>query len=495
MTISDPKSAATEAAPSPRNPEPWFSRFRAHRPFDPKTFAIAMVDAAGTIIGLLIATTFLRAVTAFDGSWVYEGSIAPAAVMLVLLFALLGLYGEPTPVPCQSLKLRTQGVALAAGFGALAMSKVNSISLSLLWAALAASTTLVTLHFARWALERVLARLGRLGAPAAIIGTGDDARQIANGLLKFPEIGLRPVGFVALPEQSSIGKELPLPLLSRIEHVGTIDPRIKIAVVAMPPRDKDEIERLLGPLPFLQVATIQDMTVLHKLRLQTSLPRTSFPLAGRYYVEPESGWMQNIAKRTFDLALALPLAIITAPIALLAIAAVKLMDAGPAIYKQKRIGLNGRPFDVYKIRSMYQDAEMRLEKHLAANPALAKEWSENFKLRDDPRILAGIGHFLRTYSIDELPQLWNVIFGEMSLVGPRPFPVYHLKGFDEAFQRRRATVMPGLTGLWQISARSDGDLGVQKEQDLLYIENRSFWLDLHILLQTLPAVISAKGAR
>jgi lipopolysaccharide/colanic/teichoic acid biosynthesis glycosyltransferase len=202
-----------------------------------------------------------------------------------------------------------------------------------------------------------------------------------------------------------------------------------------------------------------------------------------------------LLKRLLDCLIAIPAAAVALPIVAVLAVAIKIVDPGPVFYTQKRIGINGRTVRVFKLRTMRKDAEHRLASHLASFPAARIQWERHFKLTDDPRIIPWIGKIMRLASLDELPQLFNILRGDMSLVGPRPFPPYHMKAFDEDFQALRTSVPPGLSGLWQVSSRSDGDLDTQKMQDTQYIQNWSIWLDLHILLQTVPAVLKGKGAR
>jgi lipopolysaccharide/colanic/teichoic acid biosynthesis glycosyltransferase len=200
-------------------------------------------------------------------------------------------------------------------------------------------------------------------------------------------------------------------------------------------------------------------------------------------------------KRGIDCLIVICAAVFALPLILLSVIAIKIADPGRAFFWQNRVGRDGAVTPILKLRTMYNDAEQRLENHLRNNAAAQAEWQKFCKLHDDPRILPGLGHFLRRTSLDELPQLWNVLRGDMSLVGPRPFPEYHVARFDAEFRKKRASVTPGLTGLWQVVARSNADLETQRALDLLYIENRSFWLDLYILIQTVPAVLSGRGAR
>ncbi|MGH7880387.1 MAG: sugar transferase, partial [Candidatus Binataceae bacterium] len=163
-------------------------------------------------------------------------------------------------------------------------------------------------------------------------------------------------------------------------------------------------------------------------------------------------------------------------------------------YSQERRGLGGRSIRVWKLRTMHRDAEERLKTHLAADPAEHAEWFAAFKLRNDPRVVPLIGPLLRRFSIDELPQLWSVVKGEMSLVGPRPFPDYHLEQLTSEHRQSRKDVRPGLTGLWQVMVRSDGGMLEQQHYDLYYVRNWSIWLDLYVMGRTVVKVLSGRGA-
>ncbi|MBS2040537.1 sugar transferase [bacterium] len=172
----------------------------------------------------------------------------------------------------------------------------------------------------------------------------------------------------------------------------------------------------------------------------------------------------------------------------------RLLTGGPALYRQTRVGFRGRPIEVWKMRTMHENAEALLAERLQNCQHTRAEWNQNFKLRNDPRVIPLLGSFLRRTSLDELPQLLNVWRGEMSFVGPRPLPAYHLEAFSLDFQELRQLVPPGLTGLWQVHERSDGDLASHEPWDTLYIREFSLLNDLKILARTPLVVLRCRGA-
>lgn len=204
---------------------------------------------------------------------------------------------------------------------------------------------------------------------------------------------------------------------------------------------------------------------------------------------------QRLVKRTFDVSIVLILSVLVAPVLLVLAALVKGSSRGPVFFAQDRIGRGGKKFRMWKFRTMCPGAEEILEDYLQDCPELRLQWEMERKLENDPRITDRVGRFLRKSSLDELPQFWNVLRGEMSLVGPRPLPLCHLEQFDLEFQRVRETVTPGITGLWQVFSRSNGTPEMYAKWDCLYLWNWSFALDLKILARTFFTVLSGTGAK
>ena len=205
---------------------------------------------------------------------------------------------------------------------------------------------------------------------------------------------------------------------------------------------------------------------------------------------PADSWPRLVKSAMDTVCAGLALLVLAGPLLLVALA-VKLTSKGPVLFRQARCGLNGQPFMMYKFRSMVTDAEQR--KHELAK--FNEMDGPVFKITHDPRITS-IGKWLRKFSVDELPQLYNVLKGDMSLVGPRPLPVDEVKRFDDVAHRRRLSVKPGLTCLWQIQGRSNvTNFKEWVRLDLEYIDNWSLWLDLKIILMTVPVVIRGSGAK
>src|SRR6266496_665085 len=228
---------------------------------------------------------------------------------------------------------------------------------------------------------------------------------------------------------------------------------------------------------------------------KTHVSRTSFDdFYGRpvlvFRSAPEASW-QGVFKQLLDLVLAVVLLVFLLPVFLFVAVAIKQTSPGPVLFRQRRCGLNGRPFTMLKFRSMVSDAEQRQQELAALN----EMGGPVFKLSKDPRITP-IGKCLRKFSIDEFPQLVNVLRGDMSLVGPRPLPVDEVRRFHDLAHRRRLSVKPGLTCLWQISGRNNvSDFKDWVRLDLEYIDNWSLWLDFKILCRTVPIVLAGTGAK
>jgi exopolysaccharide biosynthesis polyprenyl glycosylphosphotransferase len=318
-----------------------------------------------------------------------------------------------------------------------------------------------------------------------IVGGNTEARALCHTLQRERRLGYQVLGFV-----DDAGTAIGAPVLGPVSDTLQIVRRHHAAgvVIAATAIDVGTSNRLVRQLNDAGVHVELSSTLLDVApgRL-TVRPLGRFPVI---YVEPvvRDGWRAR-AKRTFDVVVAGGLLVATSPVLALAALAIRLDSPGPVLFRQQRVGRDGKVFHVLKLRTMYMDAEERLQELLHLNEADGPL----FKLRSDPRVTR-VGGFLRKTSIDELPQLVNVLRHEMSIVGPRPaLPREVERWAPDLHQRLR--VLPGITGAWQVSGRSDASFDDYVRLDLSYVDNWSLLTDVAIVLKTVPAVVMSRGAR
>jgi exopolysaccharide biosynthesis polyprenyl glycosylphosphotransferase len=390
-------------------------------------------------------------------------------------------------------------VALAISTGTLLVAMVGTIFhieiidaqfLSIFWITVT-SISIIYRIVLRWLLQHIRRR-GRNLRHILIIGTNSRALELVRKVESKPELGYRILGFVdqswrGLEECKSKGYEIVSDFdnLTRFLRTNVVDEVIialpiaslhmRAAEIALACQEQGITTRVLSNIFDLKQARSRSEEV------------EGAPLITNSFVRTE-GW-PAFAKRALDIVLSSLLLLACAPLFLTVAALVKLTSAGPALFAQYRVGYNKRRFKMWKFRTMAQDAEQRLTEVGHLNEVSGPV----FKIRNDPRVTR-VGRILRKTSVDELPQLFNVLRGDMSLVGPRPLPVRDYEGFNVDWQRRRFSVRPGITCLWQINGRSSMPFQQWMELDLQYIDKWSFWLDLQILVRTIPAVLRGLGA-
>jgi exopolysaccharide biosynthesis polyprenyl glycosylphosphotransferase len=358
------------------------------------------------------------------------------------------------------------------------------------WAPLAVLLSLLLRFFARKSLH-FLQRNGLTLRNVVVVGSSGAAQQLSERIQREPHCGMRVIG-LCLPSD-----ELPRPVVDGVPVLGNLNQVADVvralgcdavAVTSDSATRYEYLRRLAWSLEGEGVELLIDpgLDEVAGPRLHIR-PLMGFPLV--HVEEPQfTGW-RRVVKRVSDVILTSVGLVVLAPVMLGIAAVVKLQDGGPVIFRQARVGRGGEPFTMLKFRSMVIDAEARKIDLMALNEG----HGALFKLRDDPRITR-FGRFLRDFSLDELPQLFNVLCGSMSLVGPRPHLAHEVARMPSE-AHRRSLVTPGLTGLWQVSGRSD----LQEEDairlDLRYVENWSLALDLLILWKTMSAVLVRRGAR
>ena len=410
-------------------------------------------------------------------------------------YAALGLYNNGAFGAVEELRRTAAGttfVCLVLTASLFFLQHTGAYSRGLL--ILSGCLTAAAVPLVRALVRHLFARRAWWGVPVIVLGAGDGAAALIERLHRHPEMSLRPVACLDdVPNAQGECAGVPVAGPLSMAHALASALHVRHALVAMPEIAREELLWMLddwGTI-FRHVILIPDLFGV------ASLWVAARDLGGILGLElrqnllvPWNRWI----KRALDIAGALVLGAAALPLIAVAGLWIKLTSRGPLIYRQEREGEGGRSLSMPKLRTMHLDAEALLMNVLSVSSKARAEWSSCFKLKQDPRILPGVGAFLRRTSLDELPQLWSVLKGEMSLVGPRPFPGYHLDGFGPRFRALRNRVKPGLTGLWQVSDRSDGDLEVQEALDTYYIRNWSLWLDLYILARTVRALLFPKGA-
>jgi exopolysaccharide biosynthesis polyprenyl glycosylphosphotransferase len=322
-----------------------------------------------------------------------------------------------------------------------------------------------------------------------IVGTNDGALDLAYAIDHHRFWGFRLLGFIRTGDETPEGFVSTHPVLGGLDDIPRIVEQNPVddVIFSVRRRDLDRLEELFEILQELGIRTRFAMNLFpnHPARVQLE-EMDGMPLLT--FSSTPTNQLQLLAKRLLDVALSLLTLGVGLPLVLLIAAAIKVTSGGSVLFRQTRCGLNGRRFTLYKFRTMVHDAEDRREALMHLNEMRGP----TFKLSHDPRVTR-LGRLLRKFSLDELPQLWNVLRGDMSLVGPRP-PIPEEVAQYKRWQRRRLSMKPGLTCLWQISGRNNLDFDRWMELDLQYIDSWSPMLDFKILLKTIPAVLSGRGA-
>lgn len=374
---------------------------------------------------------------------------------------------------------------------ALGLWKLSVVFPAVLWGVTTAATLGVRLA-AQWGLCW-MRRSGRNQRHLAVVGTNARAVRWAEQLTAQAELGYRLVGFVdeAWEAGEDQLKERGWKRVANFREFPALlrDGKVDEVALALPLRSKYVEAALVVAQCEEQGVVVRCLTDLFELRKARAWSDACGEDEGlTVHAPPQKGW-RAAAKRALDVTVAALMFLLLAPFLAVIALAVKLDTRGPVFYRQERVGLNRRRFRMVKFRTMLRDADGRQQEveHLneAAGPV--------FKICDDPRVTR-VGRWLRRTSLDELPQLWSVLKGDMSLVGPRPMSVRDYLRFEEDWQRRRFSVRPGMTCLWQVNGRSLVPFEKWMELDLEYIERWSLWLDVKILAKTIPAVWKGSGA-
>ena len=462
------------------------------------------------------AAVFVSCLAAFGLRFITGGSmpldlylgVLPWLAVFPVLYATLGLY--PATFLRRTEELKRIFAATSMGFLCIVFFTFlikEGHSFSRLTLFFAWTLSLILVPTVRNIVRGYCRRLPWWAVPCVMFGNGSRVFELCDALSKARGLGVRPAVLVldqnaplpdlapALhPAESVIVERIPLadPEAAKAALGGIASRFAKAyAVVSFDSSNAEERQAWLDIIDhcFQRIVLIPDMAVGGRVWVQAvSIGRLSGILMRQNLLDPRRMCM----KRCIDFLLTILCGSIAFPLMLVLAVAVRCDSRGPILFRQRRIGRNGKHFSVYKFRTMAANAAELLEEHLAANPDARREWEETQKLKDDPRITR-VGRFLRKTSLDELPQLINVLKGEMSLVGPRPIVDAEIARYGHDYELY-TRVQPGITGLWQVSGRNDLSYAERVWLDRHYVCNWSVWLDILIIARTVPEVLHCSGA-
>ena len=485
LTAREPAAPAALAAQAVDS-TPDLTTFARHLGRSVRTSAPLLgADLASLTLAGLAAWAVLEVI--LPGQASLAGLAAPLALVPVLVgYWLAGLYSEVWVHPAVEMRQTTHVTTVA--LLALAVAGLRAPPLAL-WCAVAWLFAVALVPLLRAAARHGCAARGWWGFPTLVIGRGHHADALARELMRWRRGGLRPI-LVTDPAGACRASAVPVVndpavLRSLVRAKG-----VRHAVVC------------LCDLPAAEVSTVFDRygsMASHLLVLCETPPLPALwgvqRACGIGGVEVRNGLLLaplRAVKRATDVAVALAVLVgglpVLAGIALL----VKLSSPGPILYGHRRLGRYGRHFTAWKFRTMHRGADKLLDQHFERFPSARLEWERDQKLRHDPRVTR-VGHVLRCLSLDELPQMWNVLRGEMSVVGPRPIVDEEVEKYGDAYPLY-AGVKPGITGLWQVSGRTDVGYEMRVRLDEFYVRHWSPWLDAYLLARTVVALLCRRGA-
>jgi len=427
-----------------------------------------------------------------------------ASVSYLTIGYLLGLFPATAISPIFELRqlvmASTLSFALTMIFALLAFPLSLSVALIGICGGFAG---IVMLPLTRALSRHYLSRYSWWGERVVVIGSGVQGQAIYKFYRRAVQRGLKPVGIVdharSLDDAAQVDS-LGLfsggagdPYLGPVSHLSRLARRHSVRWGIIAPGGCDgmdtlEVMNFSGSLPNLIILPSE-----FSLPSLWASPRECAGVMGIHVQDHLRNPLGKLCKRIFDIVGASIGLLLAAPLFVVAFVWIKLKSPGPAFYGHSRIGMERKTFQVWKFRTMILNADAVLESHLSSDPEMRREWFEDQKLRNDPRVISGIGKLLRKSSLDEIPQLWNVLKGDMSLVGPRPIVTNEIERYQEMISLY-LRVRPGLTGLWQISGRNDTSYEQRVRLDSYYICNWSIWLDLYISLRTIKTVFLREGA-